>query len=160
MQLTFIFYLLISLSAILGSVFLNLQAGKTLSAGLLGIGFLIISIVYGLYMFTASGDLKTQTSPGPWPPTINVCPDYLSLITVSGQPKCIDPIGVSTNPSALRKWTGTGGDTFDLRTDLTGKNRIDRLCDDCREKGLTWEGVWDGSACLGNNPPIPQSTAQ
>ena len=155
MQVSFIFYLLISMSAILGSVFLNLQAGKTISAALQGIGFLIIAIVYGLHMFTASGDIKTQTTPGPWPPTINICPDYLSLITVGGQPKCIDPIGVSTVPNALKKWTGTGGDTFDLHIALTGKARSDRLCEDCRTKGLTWEGVWDGSACLGNNPPVP-----
>jgi hypothetical protein len=157
MQVTFIFYLLISMSVILGSVFLNLQSGSTVSAGILGIGFLIISIIFGIQTFTPSGDIKSEMTPGPWPPTINVCPDYLSLMTVNGEPKCIDPIGVSTNANALRKWTGPGGDTFDLRTALTAKNRIDQLCDDCRAKGLTWEGVWDGSACLGNNPPIPVS---
>ena len=147
MQVSFIFYLLISMSAILGSVFLNLQAGKTISAALQGVGFLVIAIVYGLYTFTPSGDVKTDIVTGPWPPTINICPDYLSLITVGGEPKCIDPIGISTNPNALKKWTGTGGDTFDLRRALTGNARIEQLCNDCREKGLTWEGVWDGSAC-------------
>jgi hypothetical protein len=160
MQVSFIFYLLISMSAILGSVFLNLQAGKTISAALQGVGFLIIAIVYGFYTFTPSGDLKTDIVTGPWPPTINICPDYLSLIRVGGEPKCIDPIGVSTNPNSLKKWTGNGGDTFDLYTNLSTKPRIEQLCNKSREMGLTWEGVWDGSACLGNNPPVPQSTAQ
>lgn len=157
MQLSFIFYLLISMATILGSVFLNVQSGKYISAGILGVGFLTITILYGVYMYTPSGDLITRVKTGPWPPTINVCPDFLSLVTVNGAPVCVDPIG----SGSLRKWTTgqTGADyIFDLSLTLNGQRRIDALCDLCKTKKLTWEGVYDGSACLNNNPPLPTGT--
>jgi len=157
MQLSFIFFLLISMAAILGSVYFNFQSQKYLSAGILGVGFLTISILYGLYVYTPSGDLVQQVKGGPWPPKINVCPDFLSVITVGGVQVCIDPIGVG----GLRKWnsgSNTGESfTFDLSLNKTGQARINELCDRCRQKGLTWEGVFDGSACLNNQPPIPAS---
>jgi hypothetical protein len=142
------------MATILGSVFLNVQSGKYVSAGILGIGFLTISILYGIYMYTPSGDVISRVKSGPWPPTINVCPDFLSLVTVSGSPVCVDPIGTG----ALRKWTsGQTGDAyiFNLKLTLNGQARINALCDSCRSLGLTWEGVYDGSACLNNQPPIP-----
>ena len=155
MQLSFIFFLLISMAAILGSVYFNFQSQKYLSAGILGVGFLVISILYGLYVFTPSGDYVQEIKGGPWPPKINVCPDFLSVITVAGGPACIDPIGVSR----LRKWNNTGNAgseyVFDLMLNKSGQTRINDLCSKCRELGLTWEGVFDGSACLNNQPPIP-----
>jgi len=161
MQLSFIFYLLISMSSILGSVYFNVQAGKYISAGILCVGFLTISILYGYYMFTPSGDLISTTVSGPWPPTINVCPDFLSLITLNGTPVCVDPIGISTTTGALNKWTNSGntGSTyiFDLSLTLTGDERVRALCNQCQTKGLTWEGVFDGSNCLNNQPPIPRA---
>jgi len=162
MQLSFIFFLLISMATILGSVYFNFESGKYVSAGLLGAGFLTISILYGLYMFTPSGDVITTNISGPWPPTINVCPDLLSLITVNGTAVCVDPIGVSNQTgSGLKKWNNTGNTgtdyVFDLSLNLSGQNRINALCQQCGAKGLTWEGVYDGSACLNNQPPIPKS---
>ena len=142
------------MATILGSVFFNIQAGKYVSAGLLGAGFLAISSLYGVYMYTPSGDVISRVKGGPWPPTINVCPDFLSLVNVNGTPVCIDPIGTGS----LRKWTTgqTGADyIFDLSLSLSGQRRIDALCDLCKTKKLTWEGVYDGSACLNNNPPLP-----
>jgi hypothetical protein len=144
------------MAAILGGVFFNIQAGKYVSAGILGAGFTAISAIYGGYMYTPSGDLITSLKSGPWPPTINVCPDFLSLINIGTVPVCVDPIGVG----GLRKWTTgqSGADyIFDLSLPLTNQRRIDALCDLCKTKKLTWEGVYDGSACLNNQPPIPTS---
>jgi hypothetical protein len=162
MQLSFIFFLLISMATILGSIFFNAQAGKYISAGILGAGFLTISILYGLYMFTPSGELKSTTVGGPWPPTINVCPDLLSLITLNNVAVCVDPIGISTKSGSngLQKWTNTGNTgsnyVFDLKLTQSGQTRTQALCDQCRDKGLTWEGVFDGTACLNNEPPLPK----
>ena len=159
MQLSFIFFLLISMATILGSVFFNFQAGKYISAALLGAGFLTITILYGLYMFTPSGDIVSSVKGGPWPPTINVCPDFLSLITVNGTPACIDPVGVSNVAGGLKKWNNSGNTgtdyVFDLSLTMNGQKRIDALCQQCSAKGLTWEGVYDGTSCLNNQPPIP-----
>lgn len=163
MQLSFIFYLLISIATILGSVFFNFQAGKYISAAVLGAGFLIISIVYGLYKFTPSGELISSVKPGPWPPTINVCPDFLSLITLNNVPVCVDPIGVSNQANGLKKWNNSGNTgtdyVFDLSLNLANQARIDALCNQCRSKGLTWEGVFDGTSCLNNQPPVPVANA-
>uniref|UniRef100_A0A6C0JW15 Uncharacterized protein n=1 Tax=viral metagenome TaxID=1070528 RepID=A0A6C0JW15_9ZZZZ len=151
------------MATILGSVFFNFRAGKYVSAGLLGAGFLTISILYGMFMFTPSGDINSSVKAGPWPPTINVCPDFLSLITLNGTAVCVDPIGVSMQNGAngLKKWNNSGNTgtdyVFDLSLNLSGQNRMTALCDQCRSKGLTWEGVFDGSACLNNQPPIPVS---
>lgn len=162
MQLSFIFFLLISMATILGSVFFNFQAGKYVSAGILGVGFLTISILYGLYMFTPSGEIVSSVKPGPWPPTINVCPDFLSLITLNGVAVCVDPIGVSNQSNGLKKWNNSGNTgtdyVFDLSLNLSNQGRIDALCNQCRAKGLTWEGVFDGTTCLNNQPPIPVAT--
>jgi hypothetical protein len=163
MQLSFIFYLLISMATILGSVYFNVAAEKYVSAGLLGAGFLIISTLYGLYMYTPSGDVVSRIKGGPWPPTINVCPDFMSLVTLNGTPVCVDPVGVSSTSGGIQKWNNTGqtGPTFifDLSLSLSGQRRIDALCAQCTAKGLTWEGVYDGSACLNNQPPIPSGAA-
>ena len=167
MQLSFIFFLLISIATVLGSVYFNMAANKVVSAVILGLGFLAISITYGLLMFTPSGELVSRTKGGPWPPTINVCPDFLSLVTLNGGPVCVDPIGVASSATAgnaniLRKWTNTGQTgadyIFDLYLNLSGQKRIDALCEQCRTKSVMWEGVWDG-ACLNNQPPIPSSAA-
>jgi len=159
MQLSFIFYLLISMATILGSVYFNVAAGKYVSAGLLGAGFLTISILYGLFMYTPSGDVVTRVKGGPWPPTINVCPDFLSLVTLAGTAVCVDTVGISNTSGGLKKWNNTGQTgsqfIFDLSLTLTGQKRIDELCKQCATKGVTWEGVYDGSACLNNQPPIP-----
>jgi hypothetical protein len=163
MQLSFIFYLLISMATILGSVFFNIQAGKIYTAGILGVGFLTISILYGMYMFTPSGEIVSSVKPGPWPPTINVCPDFLSLITLNGVAVCVDPIGVSNQSNGLKKWNNSGNTgtdyVFDLSLNLSNQGRIDALCNQCRTKGLTWEGVFDGTTCLNNQPPVPVATA-
>ena len=150
------------MATILGSVYFNFSAGKYVSAGLLGTGFLTISILYGLYMFTPSGDVITNTISGPWPPTINVCPDLLSVITLNGNAVCIDPIGVSNQTAnGLKKWNNSGNTgtdyVFDLHLAKTGQNRIAALCTQCLEKGLTWEGVCVDGTPLTNQPPIPAS---
>lgn len=159
MELSFIFFLLISMATILGSVYINFQSQKYLSAVILGIGFLIISIVYGLYSYTPSGDLIKEVKGGTWPPKINVCPDFLSVITIGGSPKCIDPIGVGK----LSKWNNGSntGDSyvFDLLLSMTGQSRIDALCSKCRELGLTWEGVCLDGNPLTNQPPLPRGVA-
>jgi hypothetical protein len=161
MELSFIFYILVSIAVILGSIYFNIKSGKDISAAILGIGFIIISVTFGLYLYTPSGSFRTESKGGAWPPTINVCPDFLSLITKDGTPSCIDPIGVSNASYGLQKWSDSGSDAavFDLALTQAGQARVTTLCKQCAEQGLTWEGVFDGTACLNNNPPIPVAPA-
>lgn len=162
MQILFIFFILVSLVVILGSFYLKFNSKQPISAFMLSIGFLIISIVFGLQWFNLSGDANASSS-GVWPPTISVCPDFLSLSSdASGNQYCIDTIGVSNPPSGtgLQVWSKTNnGPTsqFDLNLTVAQSVRVKNLCDQCKLYGLTWEGVWDGITCSGNQPPMPVS---
>ena len=162
MELSFIFYIIVSALVILGSVYYNFNARRYVSATLLGGGFIALSILYGLYIFNTSGGYNEKPVGGKWPPTINSCPDFLSLITVDDVMVCVDPIGVAKGPTPLRKWSdngSTGSDyVFELALNLNGKARTTFLCNQCKSKGLTWEGITDGVNCLTNNvAPVPLS---
>ena len=160
MQISFVFFILFSIILVIGSFYVKFNSNQGYAGLILGLGFLGISIFFGIKWFTSSGDLTTST-PGKWPPSINMCPDYLSLITLNEVQVCVDPVGVSIQNGAngLHKWTG-GANTgtnyvFDLILDKKGDARVQALCAQCQLKGLTWEGVYDGLACVGKEPPMP-----
>ena len=161
MQLTFVFFILCSIVVILGSFYSKFNSNQGIAGLILGLGFLGISIGFGIRWFTPSGNYTNTNPSGKWPPSINVCPDYLSLITLDGVKVCVDPVGVSiqNGTHGLKKWNGdsnTGTDyVFDLMLEKTGNLRVEALCNQCKLKGLTWEGVYDGLACMGNQPPTP-----
>ena len=160
MDFLLIAYILVSVVLISGSFYINYTAGKTTMAAVLGFGLLIASIVFGVRWFPG-GRLVAKTIQGPWPPSINVCPDFLSLTKVDGKPVCIDPVGVSRreNNNGMNRWTDASQTdpsyTFPLHTDKRGSERINALCADCKAKGITWEGVYDGTVCLNVEPPLP-----
>lgn len=140
---------------ITGSVYLNFSNGKATQAIILGIGFLFLSIIFGLRWF--SGVFLGEPAAESWPPSINVCPDYLTLTKINGKQVCIDTIGVSQQ--GMQKWKhSTQTDpqyVFDLALDQFTTNRIKTLCDQCKTKKVTWEGVYDGDVCLNVDPPRP-----
>jgi len=157
MNFLFIVYILLSIMAILGAFYLNFTGKKQIQAVLLSVGFLIISILFGIRWFSSTGQINSTAYGGAWPPSINTCPDYLSLIKVNGAYTCVDPIGVTQQ--GMQKWTdSTQTDPkylFDLQLTLTGADRVKALCDHCKLKAVTWEGVWNGSVCLNREPPRP-----
>jgi hypothetical protein len=103
-----------------------------------------------------------------WPPTINMCPDYLTFIPViSGLRNangggCVDMLGVTSKSSGLARtnkvdlpglsaastnqvFEYTSADVAAAKT--TGD--LQSICSRCSIAGLTWEGVYDGDSCLG-----------
>lgn len=160
MDFLFLAFVLISIVIISGSFYFNFAAGRTITAGLLSVGFFIAAIVFGLRWFTPGGELTTGQPTGPWPPSINMCPDFLSLITVNNEKVCVDPIGVSRG--GMEKWTSSDQTDekflFHLSLDKVGKTRVNALCEQCKTKAVTWEGVWDGTVCLGREPPQPTAS--
>lgn len=40
---------------------------------------------------------------------------------------------------------------FTLYENLKGQDRINKLCQECKDKKVTWEGVYDGQSCLDPN---------
>ena len=162
MNYSFVAYVLISICAIAGSYYIYSNAGYQVQAMLLSGGFLGLSIYFGMMWFTPSGESIIQgPRGGAWPPSIQFCPDYLSLFRINGAPFCVDPVGVSKD-GLMKKWTGTQTDpsfTFPLTDSQGTPLAVQALCDQCKEKGVTWEGVWDGIICQGGKPPFPPATA-
>lgn len=159
MDLLFLFYIFLSAVVSTGGAYAFITKGQTAAAGIFFAGMIIVLFFFGFRWFTASGE-TTASQAGPWPPVVNMCPDYLTLYTMDGAPVCIDTVGVS---SGLKKWTGptqTGDDfKFNLFTTASGDDRVQKLCNECKTKQVTWEGVYDGSVCIGNEPPKPPATS-
>ena len=150
-------YIIAAIGVIAGGSY-KLHDTQPYTAFILFAGSLTAFIIYGLRWFAASNALFSQT-PGPWPPTINTCPDYLTAYTRAmpdgtSKPSCIDLLGVSKN-GALKLFPKSGHPpTTDeyyfslttVSTDPAGKNS--ELCQRSMLAGLTWEGITNGESCI------------
>lgn len=129
----------------------------TSRAAIFGVGAVLVFVFYYYRWFSNKNKPVLY-----WPPVINSCPDYLTLVkSLPGTsiPGCVDMLGVSTN-GALKAITPkdlTGGNAlasdkvFIFTSDdvLSPYANVKSVCNMCQQMGLTWEGVWDGDACLG-----------
>lgn len=167
MQLAFVFYILISIIVISGTVYFGSRPinpreygyGSSSQSGsgniLMAVLFLLISIFFGMRWFTPSGSSNIGTSfSTTWPPpnSIGVCPDYTILkvdnTTTPPTYTCDDTMGIATVAST----TGTNA-SIPLNVIAVGisvSRPVASLCSDCYAKGLTWEGI-----CIPNsNAPV------
>jgi hypothetical protein len=152
----FVFYILFSMAAVgLGVKQLFPMGAPT--AIIYGIGAIMVLIFYAYRWF----DLSKNAPPLLWPPTINTCPDYLTYISSlpgSTTPGCVDLLGVSKNGSLQKVLSTDLTASAPLQTtkifgktskDVLGSDsNIQSICDLCRTKGVTWEGVFDGDNCV------------
>ena len=90
-------------------------------------------------------------------------------VDASGGPVmvCVDTVGVSTKgASGLQQYNPnnavTGGGVpsstqqFNLHLDVSdNKERTNQLVEECKDKGLTFEGVWNGISQTKNIIPRP-----
>lgn len=157
-----ILYVIFSI-AITAVGFANLYLGGIGRAVIWAIGAVIVCVFFGMRWFgNTAGDVTT------WPPTLNMCPDYLTFVpTITGSTSstgggCVDLLGVSTVSAGLIKVkqsdinTIQGNDTqrlfeytaADFPTNPTAAN-VQVACDRCTTAGVTWEGIWDGRTCVG-----------
>jgi len=181
MELTFIFYLFAAFIIIPGTFFLLVMFGKPTAGIIAAIGMLILFILFGIQFYNQDGTYKQQAvSTGSWPPYINYCPDYLSLYKNGTELICVDTVNVASitggvsGPmqyfNANNGGTASEAQTFHLyltEAEITAyKNNaanagkpFDRksiLIEQCQNKKLTWEGIYDGSQALdGAVPTVP-----
>jgi hypothetical protein len=164
MELSFIFYLFSALIIIPGAFLYLVTQKRIVSAVIASTGILVLYVLFGIQYFTVDGNYLSSPVKMKWPPSINMCPDFLSLYTVQNVPYCVDTAGVSTKPSKLEKFNPsnpivgqvTAGNThlFRLFTNLSDEARAKAIKDECLDKGVTWEGVFDGMNLYNN--PIPK----
>jgi len=156
MEYVFLFYIFLSFVIATGGAFVLFSTGHGTASLIYLFGVLIIEIYFGTKWFQGNGNTKTVN--GSWPPSINACPDFLSLYSTDGKSYCVDVNGVASS-GGITKWvsgaTVSEQNAFPLSTDLKGAARTAALCAQAKKMNVTWEGVWDGTTCLGGQPPLP-----
>ena len=155
-------YIFVCIALGLG-IFSQLNGSGRSWAGILSLILLIlIFIFYGQRWFEGTSG-KFSTTPGSWPPIINMCPDYLVYYKhgtgTSAKDTCVDMLGVSKN-ATLSLWTDS--DTALPPELLSGSptkyfqhvykpglkaEELKVLCNKAIEAGLTWEGITNGESC-------------
>ena len=165
MDFLLILYILLSLAISAGGTYYFIEAERTLGGFLFFIGSILILIFYGLRWFTADVFNPSRFPSKTWPPVLNTCPDFLSQYerTVNGAKEkvCVDLIGVSEGGiSRLIDPTNVVNDqyVFKLYNNLTGTARLQALCQECRTKKVTWEGIYDGVSCVASLPTADGSS--
>ena len=156
-------YVILSIFAVVyGTSKLNPLGG--VRAIIYAIGASLIFIYFGFRWFT-----QPNTTPKQWPPVINMCPDYLTYVpniegaTSTSGGVCIDLLGVST--AGLTKLNKSETTNVNLKNSKDNATKVFKftsadvnastmpahlqtICDYCRVAGVTWEGVYDGDACI------------
>lgn len=165
MDYSFLLYILLSVATIWGGAVFFIQSDRSLGGFLFVIGAILVFVYYGLRWFSGVSLKATQVSYKSWPPVINLCPDFLTMHkrTVGGRDEnvCVDLVGVSKGGiQRLTDPTNVSNDNFVFRLheNLQGPSRIQRLCQECKNKRVTWEGVYDGANCVADNVPNPNGS--
>ena len=154
MDVSFLFYVFLSFVIGSGGTYILYSSGRIVAAILYLVGVIAIESYFGSRWFSGT---QVNVTFGAWPPSINVCPDMLSLNKNGTTPVCVDTVGVAPS-GGIVKWTAGSTDPntmSNLSTTKTGDDRTKALCAEAKLKNVTWEGVWDGTTCLGGVPPLP-----
>lgn len=160
MDFAFILYILVSIGIGIGGTMALVNNDRTLGAFLYFVGSILILTFYGLRWFAGDSFRTTRYSTKTWPPVINTCPDFLSYYEIKEGKKtrkvCVDLIGIASE-GKLKKLTSQNQATdptyqFNLHMDKQGRARNAALCQECKEKGVTWEGIYDGISCVATVP--------
>lgn len=156
MEFNLVLYILFSAVVGIGGTYYLIENDRTLGGFLYFVGAALILTFYGLRWFTGDA-LKTSIyETKSWPPIVNVCPDFLSVYerpiagTNTKEKICVDLVGVSESGiQRLVDPANVANDNFvfKLHMDKTGAQRMKALCNECRLKKVTWEGVYDGVSC-------------
>ena len=144
-----------------GGAFYFYRQNQEVTSVLFFLGALAASIFFGFRWYSPSGAAAKKPA-GAWPPVINYCPDFMTLMNINGEQVCVDTVGIA-QPGGISMWSdATQTDErylFHLFLQLSGSDRVKQLCKQASAKMVTWEGVWDGAACMGKEPPMPPQTA-
>ncbi len=162
MDYLFILYIFLSIAIVWGGAVAFIQSERSIGGFLFVIGAILVLVYYGLRWFSGVSLKATQVSYTSWPPVINLCPDFLTMHkrVVGGKPEnvCVDLVGVSKG--GIQKMVDPNNVTndnfvFRLYENLSGITRLRKLCQECKDKRVTWEGVYDGANCVADKVPNP-----
>jgi hypothetical protein len=160
MDFSFLVYIFLSFVIASGGAYAISSTGRTIAAIIFFVGIIAIEAYFGVRWFQGDKERTDKINITSWPPSINLCPDFLSLIKIDGVNYCVDTIGIAADGGILKYMKDSSVEEkpqmfFNLFADKSGDERVKNLCTECQSKKVTWEGVWDGSTCLGKVPPKP-----
>jgi hypothetical protein len=175
MELSFILYIFAAFIIIPGTFFILSTMNKVTAGIIASIGMLIMFTLFGIQYYNLDGTKKQEITPIEWPPSINVCPDYLTLYSIpgaSGETLCVDTVGAGYDNSSISIYKPSEGsqpvenqqfhlylrqsDIDAYKSANSGKpfDRKSILIEQCKTKKVTWEGIWDGIQQHDGIPPI------
>lgn len=155
MDFFFILYVFICIVIGLGLFRFLTNSGRNWAAFLVLVLSILIFVFYGMRWF--EGTQSTFRYSGPWPPSINMCPDYLVYFNNDGKDTCVDVLGVTRTGSTLKPWTRDDNPQnppadpakyFDaVYKPGMSMDDLQILCDAAKSAKLTWEGITNGDSC-------------
>jgi hypothetical protein len=156
MEFNLVLYILFSAVVGIGGTYYLIESDRTLGGFLYFVGAALILTFYGLRWFSGDSLKLSQFDSKTWPPVVNVCPDFLSVYersipgSTTKEKICVDLVGVSQG--GIQKLVDPANVVndnfvFKLHMGKKGAERMKALCDECRLKKVTWEGVYDGVSC-------------
>lgn len=159
-----ILYSLICVVVGAGSASFLYKRGQSMAAMIALVLLILVFVFYGLRWFPGGTLNGTKPAGGPWPPIVNMCPDFMaSFVDSSNKVYCYDAANVYNMKSATAGTAGlaatsptingvsqaayllqdpTATNKNPLKTTL--KNSASTLTQDSNGKYVRWEGVWDG----------------
>ncbi len=160
MDFSFLVYIFLAFVIATGGAYALSSSGRTIAAIIFFVGIIAIEAYFGTRWFQGDTERKEKPNITAWPPSVNVCPDMLSILKVGDVSYCVDTIGIAPAGGIAKYAEGASVEErpdyfFNLNTDKSGEERIKAICEECRNKKVTWEGIWDGATCLGKEPPKP-----
>lgn len=156
MNFRLVLYILFSLAVGAGGTYVLVESQRTLAGFLYFIGAALVLTYYGLRWFSTDALNVSRFSSKSWPPVVNACPDFLTYYerplgnTGRKEAVCVDMIGVAEG--GIQRLTDianvfNNNFVFNLHMGSKGADRLRLLCQECRVKKVTWEGVYDGVSC-------------
>ena len=134
MDVSFLFYVFLSFVIGSGGTYILYSSGRIVVAILYLVGVIAIESYFGSRWFSGT---QVNVTFGAWPPSINVCPDMLSLNKNGTTPVCVDTVGVA--PSGARGSRPLRGDTVLRRGSGRGNGAVAGFGDaDFRVRAKAW----------------------
>ena len=168
-----ILYSLICVVVGAGSVSFLYKRNQTIAAMIALVLLILVFVFYGLRWFPGGNLNGTKPAGGPWPPIVNMCPDFMaSFVDSSNRVYCYDAANTYNMKTATAGSAGlaatspmingvsqaayllqnpTGADKNPLKTTL--KNSATTITQDSNGKYVRWEGVWDGRSMTTDRIP-------
>jgi hypothetical protein len=165
-----ILYSLICVVVGAGSVSFLYKRDQSVAAMIALVLLILVFVFYGLRWFPGGNLNGTKPSGGPWPPIVNMCPDFMaSFVDSSNKVYCYDAANIYNMKSATAGTMGLAATSPTINgaaqpaylvqdPTSTNKNPLKTTLTTnpatfTQGSTVRWEGVWDGRSVTTDRIP-------